>query len=72
MQRKASRLKAMMIAFLSISLAIILCASFHFDKIQQHEKYQNQLHFRELNLALDGITFKNNTQQIINVMIALI
>ena len=49
MQRKASRLKAMMIAFLSISLAIILCASFHFDKIQQHEKYQNQLHFRELN-----------------------
>ena len=49
MQRKASRLKAMMIAFLSISLAIILCAAFYFYKIQQNEKYQNQLHFRELN-----------------------
>lgn len=49
MQRKASRLKAMMIAFLSITLAIILCAAFYFYKIQQNEKYQNQLHFRELN-----------------------
>lgn len=49
MQRKASRLKAMMIAFLSISLAIILCAAFYYYKIQQNEKYQNQLHFRELN-----------------------
>ena len=49
MQRKASRLKAMMIAFLSISLVIILCAAFYYFKIQQNEKYQNQLHFRELN-----------------------
>jgi|GEM_PF-4110237 len=49
MQRKASRLKAMMVAFLSISLAIILCAAFYYYKIQQNEKYQNQLHFRELN-----------------------
>jgi len=49
MQRKASRLKAMMIAFLSITLAIALCAGFYFFKIQQNEKYQNQLHFRELN-----------------------
>jgi hypothetical protein len=49
MQRKASRLKAMMIAFLSITLAIAICAGFYFFKIQQNEKYQNQLHFRELN-----------------------
>jgi hypothetical protein len=49
MQRKASRLKAMMVAFLSITLAITICAGFYYFKIQQNEKYQNQLHFRELN-----------------------
>ncbi|MGK0372900.1 MAG: hypothetical protein ACJAW1_003168 [Glaciecola sp.] len=49
MQHKTSRLKAMMITFLSISLAIILCIAFYYFKIQQNEKYQNQLHFRELN-----------------------
>jgi uncharacterized protein HemX len=49
MQRKASRLKAMMVAFISISMAFALSAAFYFFKIQQNEKYQNQLHFRELN-----------------------
>ncbi len=49
MQRKASRLKAMMVAFISISMAFALSAAFYYFKIQQNEKYQNQLHFRELN-----------------------
>ncbi len=49
MQRKAGRLKAMLIVFLSISFALLICVLYYFYQIQENEKYQNQLHFRELN-----------------------
>lgn len=38
----------MLVVFMSISIALAICIGFYYFKIQENEKFQNQLHFREL------------------------